>query len=141
MEFGMTHTALQMGPIILEWNDSGLVNIRALKKSRPKNALFALDLFGSLKNFAFDFSADYISKVLVYIETVINNSCKLCNVIVYYNVNMTYDQIKCNCQTFTTDALAALGVKPLQKYLGPYTCIIPIFVISYKCDSSISGLS
>jgi hypothetical protein len=59
----MTHTALQLGPILIEWNDSSLVNIRELKKSRPKNALFALDIFGALKSFAFDYDKDYIQKV------------------------------------------------------------------------------
>ena len=122
MEFGSLHASLQVGNVILEWNDSSLVMPRlcdhgdeviitdiqsrsgwvkttAKHHHRMKQAAEKLDIPEQID--------------LVYVVTAAKNKMidNLVEVIVRYNKMKHYNVIDQNCQHFVRDALHALEVK------------------------------
>ena len=122
MEFGSLHAALQVGNVILEWNDSSLVLPRlcdhgdeviitdvqprsgwvkttAKHHQRMKQAAEKLDIPEQV---------DLVYVVTAAKDKLIDN---LVEVIVQYNKVKYYNVIDLNCQHFVRDALHALEVK------------------------------
>ena len=126
MQFGPLHAALQVGDVILEWNDTSLVvphfaehddqlmktDVRHLtdwvtftsgEVPRVREAIRTLD---------YQKQIELIYRVSAEKQRLIDN---LVDVIVTYNRQCYYDLIRRNCQHFVTDALRALGVnKPIE---------------------------
>ena len=129
MQFGPLHAALQVGDVILEWNDSSLVvphfaehddqlmktDVRHLtdwvsftssEVPRVREAIQSLDYRKQI---------ELIYKVTAEKQRLIDN---LVDVIVTYNRQCYYDIIRRNCQHFVTDALRALGVTEPVEFTG-----------------------
>lgn len=129
MQFGPLHAALQVGDVILEWNDSSLVvphfaehddqlmktdvrhltdwvNFTSGEVPRVREAIQTLDYRKQI---------ELIYKVTAEKQRLIDN---LVNVIVTYNRQYYYDIIRRNCQHFVTDALKALGVTEPIEFTG-----------------------
>ncbi|KAL0478810.1 developmentally-regulated protein [Acrasis kona] len=96
-EFGMFHSALMIGPWLIEWNDSSLCVPR---KCVSQAALLSADV-----------------DALLSVEDIDNVTTRLSKVITHWNVNMKYksrrsdSRIEGNCQDFVENVLAALGLK------------------------------
>ena len=129
MQFGPLHAALQVGDVILEWNDSSLVvphfaehddqlmktDVRHLtdwvsftssEVPRVREAIQSLDYRKQI---------ELIYKVTAEKQRLIDN---LVDVIVTYNRQFYYDIIRRNCQHFVMDALKVLGVTEPIKFTG-----------------------
>jgi hypothetical protein len=129
MQFGPLHAALQVGDVILEWNDSSLVvphcaehddqlmktDVRHLtdwvsftsgEVPRVRKAIQSLDYRKQI---------ELIYKVTAEKQRLIDN---LVDVIVTYNRQCYYDIIRRNCQHFVIDALKALGVTEPIEFTG-----------------------
>lgn len=129
MQFGPLHAALQVGDVILEWNDSSLVvphfaehddqlmktdvrhltdwvNFTSGEVPRVREAIQSLDYRKQI---------ELIYKVTAEKQRLIDN---LVDVIVTYNQQYYYDIIRRNCQHFVTDALRALGVTEPIEFTG-----------------------
>lgn len=126
MQFGPLHAALQVGDVILEWNDTSLVvphhvehddklmktdvrhltdwvNFTSLEVPRVREAIQTLDYHKQI---------ELIYHVSAEKHRLIDG---LVEVILTYNRQYYYDLIRRNCQHFVTDALKALGVnKPIE---------------------------
>ena len=126
MEFGPLHVALQVGDVILEWNDSSLVIPHFSEHDDPLLKADIQHLCGwvdftnehvpSMKEAAekldYPGQIDLIFRATAEKSRLINNLVK---VIVNYNRYHHYNLINRNCQHFVSDALKALGVeKPVQ---------------------------
>lgn len=122
MEFGSLHAALQVGDVILEWNDSDLVIPRLCDHG---DELIVTDVQAKsdwVKNAAKHHQRmkqaaeklDFPEQIdLVYVVTAAKNEMidNLVAVIVKYNKMHYYNVIDRNCQHFVRDALHALEVK------------------------------
>ena len=129
MQFGPLHAALQVGDVILEWNDSSLVvphfaehddrlmktDVRHLtdwvsftsgEVPRVREAIQMLDYRKQI---------ELIYKVTAEKQRLIDN---LVEIIITYNRQYYYDIIRRNCQHFVTDALKALGVSEPIEFTG-----------------------
>jgi len=102
-QFGLTHTALQIGSKIIDWHNGEIIYPRPL----ASNAFVVLD----------------IKKMLA---TEIKNTSqfqkRICETIIYYNRNVSYSNKENNCQKFVSDVFESLGVHPkypknIEKYL------------------------
>ncbi|KAL9642931.1 hypothetical protein ABK040_010624 [Willaertia magna] len=93
--FGLFHTSLIIGDRLLEWNDSSIVTVRRVSSSK---AIFALDLCVLKEVKDIHICLDKISKVC----------CK-------WNSGVIYDNLKANCQHFTTELLLELGINVFDK--------------------------
>lgn len=126
MEFGPLHAALQVGDVILEWNDTSLVVPHFCEHDDPLLKANIQHLTGWV-----DFTHDHFPRMreaaeqLDYqgqIELIFRATAEksrlideLVKVIVKYNRHCYYNLIDRNCQHFVLDALKALGVeKPIQ---------------------------
>lgn len=102
-EFGMFHSALMIGPWLIEWNNSALCVPR---KCVSKAALLSADV-------------DAISATADINEVV----KKLSEIIVDWNINMKYKEnggdkkTEGNCQDFVEDVLKRLGMR--HDFSGP----------------------
>lgn len=129
MQFGPLHVALQVGDVILEWNDTSLIV--------PHNAEHDDQLMKTDVRHLTDwvsFTSEEVPKVreaistLDYqkqIELIYHVTAKkrrlldnLVHVIVMYNSQCYYDLIRRNCQHFVMDALKALGVNKPVEFTG-----------------------
>ncbi len=90
-QFGLFHSALILGPWLLEFNNSSLITPR---KCYSKSAILASDIENHLQ--------------IIELDVVID---KLCDVISYWNVFVEYDKRKRNCQHFVDDLLRHLEIK------------------------------
>ena len=129
MQFGPLHAALQVGDVILEWNDSSLVvphfaehndqlmktdvrhltdwvNFTSGEVPRVREAIQMLDYRKQI---------ELIYKVTAEKQRLIDN---LVDVIITYNRQYYYDIIRRNCQHFVTDALRALDVTEPIEFTG-----------------------
>ena len=129
MQFGPLHAALQVGDVILEWNDSSLVvphfaehddqlmktDVRHLtdwvsftsgEVPRVREAIQTLDYRKQI---------ELVYKVTAEKQRLIDS---LVEVIVMYNRQCYYDIIRRNCQHFVMDALKALGVNEPIEFTG-----------------------
>lgn len=89
-QFGIFHTAVSIGPWLLEWTNKSL----CVPKACYSNAAFiALDVETTLE--------------IVDYELIID---RLCEVITRWNTLYEYDQYKRNCQHFVDDLLANLDI-------------------------------
>ena len=129
MQFGPLHVALQVGNVILEWNDTSLVvphsaehddqlmktDVRHLtdwvsftskEVPRVREAIWTLD---------YQKQIELIYHVTAEKRRLLDN---LVEVIVTYNRQCYYDLIRRNCQHFVTDALKSLGVSKPVEFTG-----------------------
>ena len=129
MQFGPLHAALQVGDVILEWNDSSLlvphfaehndklmktdvrhltnwVNFTSGEEPSVREAIHSLDYRKQI---------ELIYKVTAEKQRLID---KLVDVILMYNRQYYYDVIRRNCQHFVIDALKALGVSEAIEFTG-----------------------
>lgn len=129
MQFGPLHASLQVGNVILEWNDSSLVVPHFCE---PEDPLLQADL-QHLSNWA-EFTStqhDKVRKAVTtsdyqkQIELVFHVTAEkhrqletLVDVIIRYNELYYYNLIDRNCQHFVTDALKALGVEKPINFTG-----------------------
>jgi len=89
---GAVHTAIQIGPIILEWNDSGII-IPAPSYDWPNYRVLGVLDMGSFP--VEDFRRDFIPKI--------------CEKVTEWNGSVDYDKYKSNCQKFSEEILDTLG--------------------------------
>jgi len=95
----MFHTALIIGPWILEWNNSSLCIPRRCCSTA---AILAIDVDNTIeKKMKIGFVVD-----------------ALCEVISRWNIIKTYDRNKCNCLHFIEDVLDSLGISSKLSYTG-----------------------
>jgi len=92
-DLGMVHTAIQIGPVILEWNDSSVVLPCASYEWSNCRVLLALDIATLPRA---NFEKDLLQDV--------------CEVVAHWNCNYEYNQYTNHCQAFSTDILQALGL-------------------------------
>ena len=126
MQYGPLHVALQVGNVILEWNDSSLVTpyLCAYEDEKMRLDMQPLsewveytDTHHSKLKEAAD-KRDFPEQIeLIY--TVASEKAglidRLIDVIVKYNKHYYYNLFDRNCQHFVSDALTALGVdKPIE---------------------------
>jgi len=90
--YGMLHTALQIGPQILDWAEESLVIPANSSDFTEFNAILVFDID------AINFEAH---------DGLIN---KACEAICHWNVHCTYHGINCNSQTFVQEILKAMGL-------------------------------
>ena len=126
MQFGPLHAALQIGNVVLEWNDSSLVIPHYTDPSDPllqtdvqilsrwgeitstyygqvREAIDALD-YGKQIDLVFQFTAEKYHLFEALFQVIIT-----------YNTQRFYNLIDRNCQHFVADALSALGIdKPIE---------------------------
>ncbi len=126
MQFGPLHAALQVGNVILEWNDSSLVTpylcayedeiMRIDMQPFSKWVEYTGKHHSKMKKAAE--KRDFPEQIeLIY--TVASEKAglidRLIDVIVRYNKHYCYNLFDRNCQHFVSDALTALGVdKPIE---------------------------
>jgi hypothetical protein len=91
-KFGHIHSALAVGPTIIEWNDSSLCVPR---KSASTSAVIAVDI-------ARIEGMDRIDEILF----------KMAQTITYWNNNKIYGMFEANCQIFVEDLLRSVGITP-----------------------------
>lgn len=129
MQFGPLHAALQIGNVVLEWNDSSLViphytdpsdpllqtdvqnlsrwgEITSTYYGRVREAIDALD-YGKQIDLVFQFTAEKYDLFEA-----------LFDVIIRYNTQYYYNLIDRNCQHFVADALSALGIDKPPEFTG-----------------------
>ena len=129
MQFGPLHAALQVGDVILEWDDSSLVHpyqsdyedriielevqrhsrwVHYTKQHQPeiKRAVDHLDFPEQIE--------------LIYTVTSEKKNCidDLIQVIIRYNKYFSYSLLHRNCQHFVSDALRALKVDLPEEFTG-----------------------
>jgi len=95
-QYGIVHAAVQVGHVVLEWNDKSLVIPTDISDFPGESALLAIDV-------------DEIDKAQFQLEAV----SKICQLIVDWNVNQTYSILDCNCQNFVDSVLKMLKIQPL----------------------------
>lgn len=129
MQFGPLHASLQVGNVILEWNDSSLVVPHFCKH---EDQLLQSDFQGLSKWSEFTSkqyddvrsavtAADYQKQIdLVYRVTAekYRQIEALADVIIKYNKIYYYNLFDRNCQHFVADALKALGVENPSQFTG-----------------------
>ena len=129
MQFGPLHAALQIGNVVLEWNDSSLV---IPHYTDPSDPLLQTDVqnqsrwgevtstyYGQVRE-AID-ELDYAKQIdLVFQFTAEKYHLfeALFDVIIRYNTQFFYNLIDRNCQHFVTDALSTLGVDEPTEFTG-----------------------
>jgi len=91
--YGFVHTALQIGPYILDWNDSSLVIPYPLAGN--EDALFAIDL---------EWLPDSTS-----VDLVMLTNLAICSI--EWMTTRTYDIKDCNCQHFVDALLQVLDIE------------------------------
>ena len=129
MQFGPLHASLQVGNVILEWNDSSLVVPHFCEHEDP---LLQTDM----QHFSYwaEFTSTQHDKVRnavatsdyqKQIELVFHVAAEkhrqleaLVEVIIMYNERYYYNLIDRNCQHLVTDALKALGVEKPTNFTG-----------------------
>jgi len=92
-ELGLVHTAVQIGPIILEWNDSSIVIPCQSQEWYSSKVLLAFDIKTLTEE---EFFKDYANEV--------------CKVITNWNGNYEYGRFTNHCQRFSSEILQALNV-------------------------------
>jgi len=95
-KYGIVHAAVQIGHVVLEWNDRSLVIPTDISDFPGESALIAIDV-------------DEIDRAEFKQETV----TKICELIVEWNVYRQYSLMDCNCQTFVDAILMRLNIKPV----------------------------
>eukprot|EP01119_Soliformovum_irregulare_P023248 TRINITY_DN8100_c0_g1_i1.p1 TRINITY_DN8100_c0_g1~~TRINITY_DN8100_c0_g1_i1.p1 ORF type:complete len:350 (+),score=65.10 TRINITY_DN8100_c0_g1_i1:76-1125(+) len=93
-KLGTVHTALQVGPVILEWDLSEIVTIVASNLYGNFKALAVIDIKTLDKE-------EFISK---YLD-------EICKMIATWNAMYSYKQTTTNCQRFTQALLDIMGIK------------------------------
>ena len=128
-QFGPLHAALQVGDVILEWNDSSLVMPHFCN---PQDQLLQSDVQGLSQWHNFTsaqygkvreavITSDYTKQIeLVYHVTAEKHRQieALVDVIIKYNTTYYYNLVDRNCQHFVADALKALGVEEPTQFTG-----------------------
>ena len=126
MEFGPLHAALQVGNVVLEWNDSSLVmpHFCNFEDQLLQSDVQGFSHWAEFTSRQYDkvraavTASDYRKQIeLVYHVTAEKHRQiqALVDVIIKYNTTYYYNLFDRNCQHFVSDALKALGVeKPIQ---------------------------
>jgi len=134
MKFGPLHVALQVGQVVLEWDDSSLVtpyhcdhNDRLVQVSVETHSQWVkevTDKQDAMAKAVEDLQCrDQVGLYYLMLSKKIEMVHSLIEVIIKYNRYKHYNVITCNCQHFVTDALTALRVflpKQLTGGLGDY---------------------
>ena len=129
MEFGPLHAALQVGDVILEWNDSHLV---APYKCNFEDQVFEVDMqsysewveYTSQNSLKMKKAAEQLdfTEQIELIYTVSSKKKELIDalikLIIRYNKHYYYNLFNRNCQHFVIDALKALQVKNPTGFTG-----------------------
>jgi len=92
-KLGVVHTAVQIGPIILEWNDSSVLIPCETKEWASSKVLLALDM----KTLSLD---DFFKKYIGPVSDVIAS----------WNGTYIYNEYTNNCQLFTEEVLKAMEI-------------------------------
>ena len=126
MQFGPLHAALQVGNVVLEWNDSSLVmpHLCNFEDQLLQSDVQGFSQWAEFTSQQYDkvraavTASDYRKQIeLVYHVTAEKHRQiqALVDVIIKYNTTYYYNLFDRNCQHFVSDALKALGVeKPIQ---------------------------
>lgn len=97
-DYGMFHTALLVGPWLIDWTDKSLV---IPKEVRYTNRPFLI----------LDIPSTYQVKDIELLQK------KIAEFSVDWNLNKTYSEVSCNCQQFTESLCEYLGLElKLSKY-------------------------
>ena len=129
MQFGPLHAALQVGDVILEWNDTNLVvphNVEHDDQLMRTDVCHLTDwvrftsgevprVREAIRTLDYQKQIELIYHVTAEKRRLLDN---LVEVIVTYNRQYYYDVIRRNCQHFVTDALKALGVNEPVEFTG-----------------------
>lgn len=111
-KYGMVHAALQVGPMLLEWDSSSLCVPLDMESFFRDDTLIAIDLECLENPFL---QQEAVHKVLI-LTGHLSDSVQVTEVIAEYNRNRNYDVLHCNCQHFVDDVLRAIGIAP--KFTG-----------------------
>jgi len=93
-KLGVVHTVIQIGPIILEWNDSSIVIPCETLEWASSKVLFALDMKTLTLD---DFFMNYIDPVSSVVAT--------------WNSTYMYNEYTNNCQLFTEEIFKAMKIE------------------------------
>jgi len=93
-KLGTVHTALQLGPVIAEWNVSEIVNLTPSNQYGNFKALAVIDI----KTF------DVETFVTKHLDPI-------CKTITQWNAAHSYKETTTNCQKFTQQLLSVMGIK------------------------------
>lgn len=129
MQFGPLHAALQVGDVILEWNDTSLVvphyaeHDDQLMKTDVRHLTDWVTFTGgevprvreAIRKLDYQTQIELVYHVTSEKQRLIDN---LVDVIITYNRQYYYDIIRKNCQHFVADALKALGVNQPIEFTG-----------------------
>lgn len=95
--YGMVHTGLLVGPVVLEWGLEGIVIPSMVQDYHMKHSMMCMDV-----DWADGSSAHFVSTDQVG---------ELCTAVCKWNVNKNYNQLLANCQQFVEDCLRQLDLK------------------------------
>lgn len=129
MQFGPLHAALQVGNVVLEWNDSSLVmpHFCNFEDQLLQSDVQGFSHWAEFTSQQYDkvraavTTSDYRKQIeLVYHVTAEKHRQieALVDVIIKYNTTYYYNLFDRNCQHFVTDALKALGVEKPTQFTG-----------------------
>ena len=129
MQFGPLHAALQVGNVVLEWNDSSLVmpHFCNFEDQLLQSDVQGFSHWAEFTSQQYDkvraavTASDYRKQIeLVYHVTAEKHRQiqALVDVIVKYNTTYYYNLFDRNCQHFVADALKALGVEEPPQFTG-----------------------
>ena len=129
MQFGPLHAALQVGQVILEWNDSHLVTPyqcayedRLIQVNLEKHSRWVDSVKqhrGQLERATEDLNlTGQMEQVFLIAARKKEMIDALIEVIITYNRSYYYNLIDRNCQHFVMDALDALGIKLPKEFTG-----------------------
>lgn len=131
-EYGPLHAALQVGEVLIEWGRESLVIPKFEAMVAGRELQVHVHGQGQWRDAAGQFVremsiVDYRpgrnteQKVDVLYRSVAEKAKlieNLVKVIVKYNCKYKYHLLKCNCQHFVQDAMAALGIKETPQFSG-----------------------
>ena len=129
MQFGPLHAALQIGNVVLEWNDSSLI---IPHYTSPTDSLLQTDVqnqskwgevtstyYGRVRKAIDELDYDkQIDLVFQFTAEKYHLFEALFDVIIRYNTQFYYNLIDRNCQHFVSDALNALGIDKPTEFTG-----------------------
>ena len=126
LKYGPLHAAIQVGDVLLEWNDSSLVipvvcdlaepvfqtNVNCATTAVQEAMELQPQIATAVGHMDYNQQIDLLFDITTSQEKMIN---KIKDVIVKYNKFYSYHLVSRNCQTFVKDVMKEIGVQDVLK--------------------------